>query len=220
MRQSGQKSLKNGAKTSPNPVKKHGHFDANSCVEKLNAVEGNRNDMQTILSFFIPMFLIFVVFLLDNTIHGSDEVEQLSSIPILGLIGKYRYRNNLVVFEKPKSAVAESFRAIRSSLQFFYKNKLKGDEAGGKTMMITSSVSGEGKTFIAINLASVLALTNKKVLLIGADIRKPKLSEYLEINSEKGLTHFLMDSSLKPSDVIVPIAIAHLLRICFCDRFS
>jgi uncharacterized protein involved in exopolysaccharide biosynthesis len=64
--------------------------------------------MGLMLGFFIPMFLIFALFLLDSTIHGSDEVEQLSKIPILGLIGKYNYKNNLVVFEKPKSAVAES----------------------------------------------------------------------------------------------------------------
>ena len=128
--------------------------------------------MGLMLGFFIPMFLIFVLFLLDNTIHGSDEVEQLSKIPILGLIGKYKYKNNLVVFEKPKSAVAESFRSIRSSLQFFYKKQ--GMETG-KTLMVTSSVSGEGKTFCSINLATVYALSGKKTILLGLDLRKPKI---------------------------------------------
>ncbi|HRV54744.1 MAG TPA: GNVR domain-containing protein, partial [Mangrovimonas sp.] len=96
--------------------------------------------MALMIGFFLPMFLIFVIFLLDTTIHGSDEVERLSRIPIIGLIGKYRYQNNLVVFEKPKSAVAESFRAIRSSIQFLL---YKLDKENGKTIMITSSVSGE-----------------------------------------------------------------------------
>ena len=103
--------------------------------------------MALMLGLFIPLVFIFVTYLLDNTIHGSDEIERLSNIPIIGLVGKYRYHNNLVVFEKPKSAVAESFRAIRSSLQFLYK---KNNHAGGRTVMVTSSVSGEGKTFCSI----------------------------------------------------------------------
>src|SRR5690606_9664664 len=129
--------------------------------------------MGLMLGFFIPMFLIFVIFLLDNTIHGSDEIERLSNLPILGLIGKYNYKNNLVVFEKPKSAVAESFRSIRSSLQFIYKKQ--GKEDLGKTLMVTASVSGEGNTFSSINIATVYALSGKKTLLLGLDLRKPKI---------------------------------------------
>ena len=72
-----------------------------------------------------------------------------------------------------------------------------------KTIFITSTLGGEGKTFIAINLASALALLNKKVLLIGADIRKPKIDSYLKTKQKKGLTHFLIDNSLKVTDVIV-----------------
>ena len=111
------------------------------------------------IGFFTPMFFIFINYLLDNTIHGSEDVERLSRIPILGLVGKYKYHNNLVVFEKPKSSVAESFRAIRSSLQFLY-SKQQGDL--GRTLMVTSSVSGEGKTFCSINLATAYASSGKK----------------------------------------------------------
>lgn len=81
--------------------------------------------MALMMGFFIPMFLIFALFLLDNTIHGSDEVEQLSKIPILGLIGKYNYKNNLVVFEKPKSAVAESLERSVLVFSFYTKDKVK-----------------------------------------------------------------------------------------------
>jgi capsular exopolysaccharide synthesis family protein len=80
---------------------------------------------------------------------------------------------------------------------------LPGDQKGAKTIFITSTIGGEGKTFIAINLASALALLNKKVLLIGADIRKPKIATYLNTKQEKGLTHYLIDTSLKVADVIV-----------------
>ena len=151
--------------------------------------------MGLMLGFFIPLFLIFVIFLLDNTIHGSDEVEHLSSIPILGLIGKYRYPNNLVVFEKPKSAVAESFRAIRSSLQYFYKNKLKDGKEGGKTIMITSSVSGEGKTFCSINIATVYALSGKKTILLGLDLRKPKIFDDFGLTNEQGIVNYFIGDS-------------------------
>lgn len=145
--------------------------------------------MALMMGFFIPMFIIFVVFLLDNTIHGSDEIERLSSIPILGLIGKYRYHNNLVVFEKPKSAVAESFRAIRSSLQFILN---KDESEQGKTIMITSSVSGEGKTFCSINIATVYALSGKKTILLGLDLRKPKIFDDFHMTNDHGVVNYLI----------------------------
>jgi len=146
--------------------------------------------MALMVGFFTPMFLIFIIFLLDNTIHGSDEVVQLSKIPILGLIGKYNYKNNLVVYERPKSAVAESFRAIRSSLQFIYS---KQKNEGGRTLMITSSVSGEGKTFCSINMATAYALSGKKTILLGLDLRKPKIFGDFKITNDKGIVNYLID---------------------------
>ncbi|MDP5082613.1 MAG: polysaccharide biosynthesis tyrosine autokinase, partial [Winogradskyella sp.] len=146
--------------------------------------------MALMIGFFLPMALIFIVYLLDNTIHGSDEVQQLSSIPIIGLVGKYKYKNNLVVFEKPKSAVAESFRAIRSSLQFVFKNQKNNQNA--KVLMITSSVSGEGKTFTSINIATVYALSGKKTILLGLDLRKPKIFGDFNIENEKGIVNTLI----------------------------
>jgi tyrosine-protein kinase Etk/Wzc len=146
--------------------------------------------MGLMIGFFAPMFIIFVVFLLDNTIHGSDQVTQLSSIPIIGLIGKYPYKNNLVVLEKPKSAVAESFRAIRSSLQFIYQNLQT--RVGGRTLMITSSVSGEGKTFTSINVSTAYALSGKKTILLGLDLRKPKIFGDFNINNELGIVNHLI----------------------------
>ncbi|MDX1318481.1 MAG: polysaccharide biosynthesis tyrosine autokinase, partial [Xanthomarina gelatinilytica] len=153
--------------------------------------------MGLMLGFFIPMFLIFVIFLLDHTIHGSDEVERLSKIPIIGLIGKYRYHNNLVVFEKPKSAVAESFRSIRSSLQFLLN---KAPREGGRTIMITSSVSGEGKTFCSINVATVYALSGKKTILLGLDLRKPKIFDDFNLSNDNGMVNYLIGE--KPFDEV------------------
>lgn len=149
--------------------------------------------MALMIGFLTPLFLIFVIYLLDNTIHGSDEIAKMSKIPILGLIGKYRYKNNLVAYEKPKSAVAESFRAIRSSLQFIFKNNPSSAKAN--TLMITSSVSGEGKTFTSINIATVYALSGKKTILLGLDLRKPKIFDDFSITNEKGVVNYLIDES-------------------------
>jgi succinoglycan biosynthesis transport protein ExoP len=101
------------------------------------------------------------------------DLEQLSTIPILGVVGKNNLDNNLVVHRKPKSAVAEAFRAIRSNLQYYYTDRQELE--GAKTLMVTSSVSGEGKTFCSINVATVFALSSKKTILVGLDLRKPKI---------------------------------------------
>ena len=143
--------------------------------------------MALLIGFFGPFTFIFILFILDNTIQGVDEVKRLSNISIIGLVGKLTYNNNLVVFEKPKSAVAESFRAIRSSLQFFYK---KTGISGGKSIMITSSVSGEGKTFCSINIASAYALSGKKTILLGLDLRKPKIFDDFNMDNNIGIVNY------------------------------
>ena len=151
--------------------------------------------MALMIGFFGPLVLVFLLFLLDNRIHNPDEVKRLSKIPVLGLIGKYEHDNSLVVFEKPKSAVAEAFRAVRSSLQFFYK---KLSQNGGRTIMLTSSVSGEGKTFCSINIASAYALSGKKTILLGLDLRKPKIFGDFDIDNNIGIVnYFIGDKKLE-----------------------
>jgi capsular exopolysaccharide synthesis family protein len=138
---------------------------------------------------FIPMLILFVVYFLDNTLHSVDEVKRLSNIPILGVVGKEKGHNSLIVFEKPKSAVAESFRSIRSSLQFMLKNDTKKH---ANTILITSSVSGEGKTFCSINLATIYALSGKKTVLVGLDLRKPKIFGDFNLTNKIGVVNYLI----------------------------
>jgi tyrosine-protein kinase Etk/Wzc len=145
--------------------------------------------MALMVGSFTPLLFILIIFLFDNNIHGSEDVEQLSRIPIIGLVGKYKHDNNLVVYDKPKSAVAESFRAIRSSLQFIYKRQ---DVEGGRTLMVTSSVSGEGKTYCSINIATVHALSGKKTILLGLDLRKPKIFGDFNIANDLGVVNYLI----------------------------
>src|SRR5690606_12473648 len=123
------------------------------------------------------------------TIHNSDDIEKLTKIPIIGVVGKKNTDNNLSVFEKQKSPLAESFRAIRSSLQYMYK-KQKVD--GTKILMLTSSVGGEGKTFCSINMATVFALSEKKTIIVGLDLRKPRIFGDFNIENNIGAVNYLI----------------------------
>ncbi|HET8885479.1 MAG TPA: polysaccharide biosynthesis tyrosine autokinase [Salinimicrobium sp.] len=145
--------------------------------------------MALLVGSMFPLIIVFVVVFIDNNVNSVQEVEKLSPIPILGVVGKSKSQSNLVVFDRPKSAISEAFRGIRTSLQFIYK---KLGIEGTKTILITSSVSGEGKTFCSMNLATVLALSEKKTVLIGFDLRKPKIFDDFLLSNEIGISNYLI----------------------------
>lgn len=144
------------------------------------------------LGILIPLVVVLIIFFINNSIQNTDELSNLTKIPLIGVVGVNKDKSDLAVFNKPKSALSESFRAIRSSLQFLYK-KQKAD--GAKILMITSSVSGEGKTFCSINIATVFALSEKKTVIVGLDLRKPKLFEEFNLNNDKGVVNYLIDQN-------------------------
>ncbi|HEY6143560.1 MAG TPA: polysaccharide biosynthesis tyrosine autokinase [Flavobacterium sp.] len=141
------------------------------------------------LGLLIPLIFVFAIFFINDSIQNNEDISKLTKIPLIGVIGLSNDKSNLTVFEKPKSALSESFRAIRSSLQFLYKQQ-KLD--GAKTLMITSSVSGEGKTFCSINIATVFALSEKKTVIIGLDLRKPKIFDDFNLKNEVGVVNYLI----------------------------
>jgi tyrosine-protein kinase Etk/Wzc len=154
------------------------------------------NKQQIILSAFligliIPIVIIYVKVLLNNTIEKEDDIRVQTSTPYLGYITMGEDSKTHIVVEKDnRTASAETFRLLRSNLQFMLATSVN------KTVMITSSMTGEGKSFVTLNLGVSLALTSKKTIILGFDLRKPKLISYLQnkpsLNkSEKGLTHFL-----------------------------
>jgi len=142
------------------------------------------------IGFLVPLLIVFVIVLLDNNINTLEDIQKMTNIPIIGVIGKKNTKNNLSVFEKPKAPLAESFRAIRSSLQFLYKKQKQKD--GAKIVMLTSSVSGEGKTYCSINLATVFALSDKKTVIVGLDLRKPRIFGDFNINNITGVVNYLI----------------------------
>jgi polysaccharide biosynthesis transport protein len=160
---------------------------------------GPKTSVNYVLAFFLglllPLLFVFGIFFINNAIQNTEDVSKLTQLPMIGVIGVNKLGTDLAVFEKPKSALSESFRAIRSSLQFLYK---KQNLQGAKTLMITSSVSGEGKTFCSINIATVFALSEKKTVIVGLDLRKPKLFEEFSLTNEVGVVNYLIkQKSLK-----------------------
>ncbi|TDE29172.1 polysaccharide biosynthesis tyrosine autokinase [Flavobacterium ranwuense] len=154
---------------------------------------GPKTSVNYVLALFLgllfPLVFVFAVFFINNSIQNTEDISKMTKIPLIGIVGVNKENTNLAVFDKPKSALSESFRAIRSSLQFLYKQQ---HVAGAKTLMITSSVSGEGKTFCSINIATVFALSEKKTVVIGLDLRKPKLSAEFNLSNEVGVVNYLI----------------------------
>ena len=145
--------------------------------------------MAVVAGTVVPMVIVFLLFFFDTKISNPNEIKRLSKIPVLGAIGKSNVKSNLIVIEDPRSAISEAFRGLRSSLQFIYRKK---NIEGAKTVRITSSVSGEGKTFCSINLASVFALSERKTVLVGLDLRKPKIFGDFNLPLDKGVVNYLI----------------------------
>jgi capsular exopolysaccharide synthesis family protein len=141
-------------------------------------------------------FTLFVLFeIVNNRVQSKEDIDKLTTIPFIGGVGHSTHSNNLMVKERPKSGVSESFRAMRSNLNYFTGNKTR------QVFMVTSSISGEGKTFTTINLATVFALSGKKTLIVGADMRRPKLFTDFDCRNDIGLSTYL--SQLNDFDQVV-----------------
>jgi capsular exopolysaccharide synthesis family protein len=158
------------------------------------------------LGLALPLLLLFVYHYLNNKIVDQVQLKNVLRIPLLGTIGYSTKDTNLLVQEHPKSMVSESFRSLRSALYYI------SSEKKCKKILVTSSVSGEGKTFVSINLASAIAMSGKRTLLIGLDLRRPKISEYLGVESNVGLSNYLVDKAGR-SDIIVKTGFDNLFVV-------
>ncbi len=152
----------------------------------------------------VPFGGIYSFNLLNTKVKGRKDVERhLKSVPIIGEIPKVQKGDSDLIKHNDQSIMAEAFRIFRTNLQYLFINKLeKNDE--GKSIIVTSTIKGEGKTFVAFNLALTLALTGKKVVLVGADIRNPQLQRYLpdHLKAKKGLTEYIVYEDLQVADVV------------------
>jgi capsular exopolysaccharide synthesis family protein len=146
--------------------------------------------MKLLIGFFIglllPLGLIFIKNFFDDRIHSQEDVEKNTQLPILGNIIHSTAKTDIAVYESPKSNTAESFRGFRTNLQFMLTRET------GNVISVHSTTPGEGKSFISTNLASILAMNDKKVVLIGADLRKPRLHKIFNFENDKGLCTYLI----------------------------
>ena len=152
-----------------------------------------------ILGLAIPAGVIFIVNFMRYKIEGHDDVAKLTSLPILADIAiaseTAKTKADIVVHENQNNQMEEVFRSLRTNLQFIMAEN-------EKVVLFTSSTSGEGKTFTAANLAVSFALLDKKVVLVGLDIRKPRLAELFEINDHQhGITNLLTQPDPTAADV-------------------
>ncbi len=145
--------------------------------------------LMLIIAFFVPISIISIKRFFSDTINTKSDIKNNSSVPIIGLIGHSDKSTSLVVPNSTKSIITESFRSLRTNIQYIAADKTK------KIISVTSSVGGEGKTFVTMNLASIFALSNHKTVLIGGDLRKPKLHNSFKVDKNQGLSNYLINKS-------------------------
>ena len=151
-----------------------------------------------IIGVLIPAGLIYIKDLLNNKITSKDDITRITKVPIFGELGHNNTGETIIARQDARTVLAEQFRLMRTNLHFL----LKGNTH--QIILLTSSMSGEGKSFLSINLALSLAISGKKVVLLELDLRRPKISNALGVISNKGFTNYVvadmpMSSLLQPT---------------------
>jgi len=142
-----------------------------------------------LIGLLIPLFIITLVGFFATKIQTEDGIKDLTTVPIIGRIAFSKKGKNIVIKKGNRSAIAEMFRLLRTNLNYLNVKQEK------QVLIVTSTISGEGKSFVGLNLAMTMALSNKKVILIGMDMRKPKMHQYLGVENAKGLSNYLIKQS-------------------------
>ena len=147
----------------------------------------------------IPVGIIYLIGLTKFKIEGRADVEKLTSIPVIGDVPLADEKTgSIAVFENQNNLMSETFRNVRTNLQFMLEN-------GKNVILVTSTISGEGKSFISANLAISLSLLGKKVVIVGLDIRKPGLNTVFNIpKKDHGITQFLTNPAINLMDLVQP----------------
>ncbi|MGI4021477.1 MAG: polysaccharide biosynthesis tyrosine autokinase [Janthinobacterium lividum] len=153
-----------------------------------------------IIGLFLPAVFLLIKELLDiHLINTKADIYKITSVPIIGLISHETNDENLVVNKALCSVVFEELSEICTNLQFNL------DIKKSNVLLITSSISGEGKSFLSLNLGSALALGGKKVLFLEFDLRKPKLSERIGMDNSYGFTNYLTSDTVTIESIIKPV---------------
>jgi tyrosine-protein kinase Etk/Wzc len=177
-------------------------------AESFNSIQikpkrGKNNLEAVILGFLIPGLLLTLLYYFNNRIIDNGDITKRTRVPIVGYISHNENKMEIPVIDNPGSSLSESFRSVRTTLKYFIK------ETEHPVIAITSTISSEGKTFVSINLAAITALLGKKVLLIGLDLRKPRIHRILGIENGEGMSTYL-SSNCAYDSVINETAIPNL----------
>ncbi|MEM1340040.1 MAG: polysaccharide biosynthesis tyrosine autokinase [Bacteroidota bacterium] len=168
-----------------------------------------------ILGLLVPFGIIYAADLMDSKIHNMHGVQKMvKDIPVLGELPKLGKKEERLIILEDRSVLAEALRIIRTNLDYLIRTKVSSTSGKNNIIFVTSGVSGEGKTFLSTNLSMILASTQKKVLLVGADIRNPKFYNFFvgqhvdqmslkkEKNRDVGLTDYILDNNLEVADIV------------------
>ncbi|MEI9806746.1 MAG: polysaccharide biosynthesis tyrosine autokinase [Bacteroidota bacterium] len=164
-------------------------------------VKPNKRTIQILailIGIGVPALIIFMGEVLNDKISTRFDIEKITQAPILGEIGHSFSDNTLIVNKTSRTMVAEQFRIIRSNLQYVINNPQRA------VILVTSSFSGEGKSFVSTNMAAVLALTGKKTVILEFDIRKPKVLSGLNMTRRPGITNYMLGKA-ELDDVIAQV---------------
>lgn len=150
------------------------------------------------IGILIPVGIIALIEILQDKVKGKTDLEKNTTAPIIGEIGHSRYAQSLVVRHNSRSIVSEQFRAVRTNLQYIIKDAAK------PVILVTSTFSGEGKSFISTNIGAVMALSGKKTVILEFDIRKPKIVSGLDLKRKMGITNYIIGKA-SFNDLLVPV---------------
>ncbi|MCY2687787.1 GumC family protein [Salinimicrobium sp. TH3] len=155
-----------------------------------------------ILGVLIPFLVIYIKNLMNNKVQSRADMEnEVKQIPLVGEIPKLSRGQKEIIENQDRSVLAESFRILHTNLQYLLVNA--GAKPGGNTIFITSTVKGEGKTFVAFNLAITLAQAEKKVLIVGGDLRNPQLQRFESgAKDHRGVSDYLVNTGLELKELI------------------
>jgi succinoglycan biosynthesis transport protein ExoP len=153
----------------------------------------------------LSFLVIFLKGIFYNYIQNKDDLADLTTLPIIGVIGKSKEAKEsyLVVDKNPQSLTAEAFRVIRTNLAYF------APKSTSKVILVTSSMASEGKTFCAINIASILSKAKKPVVLVDLDLHKPKQANAFNLKNDVGVTSFLVGKATL-DEIILETPVEHL----------
>lgn len=178
----------------------------------ITPVKPNKRMIQLIailIGIAIPAVILFIIEIFNDKITTRHDIERITAAPIIGEVGHSYSTNTLVVTKTSRTMVAEQFRTIRSNLDYIISKVKK------PVILVTSSFSGEGKSFVSTNMGAVMGLAGKKTVILEFDIRKPRVLSGLKMGKHKGLINYLAGNS-ELNDLLLPVPDSENLWVLPC----